>query len=493
MSNESFQDALSSKFWLRFKDSKLEEKYHKVKEIAELQTGRKLFISLIIGLVAMLVSIIITEDYKDKHIITEDEREQEFGGRMWALYVAPALLVGAIIELLMTKGSPWMKKCRGMLVNLIYYTLIGEPHIYMFSDILPVAFFDRGALTVVALISIQGNYYSYSWVWATLINYLGILYVIIRFIVSSNVSFVEYMPLLLLGAVFTIAFYSRESSDRKRFHITVQYKKQEKQWRELLEKLPTGVLISKKQENKLVFCNHSTTQIFQPPSPPQLTSLVDQSPLTDRSGIFSMDNPPILSDSPRVDFSNSPHIPPHNLPPPHQEHNIQNPSQHLLQGDIEQFVLQMETKFLDHGFNTLLDQELNWGQTCNTLYTKYLQVQRMEIDMDREGSCVGLILRDNTNQRYYNIYYIYRLIDLETTKLAQHKEIFFASMSHELRNPLNALLGNNNNNIYIYIYRVFGDDERLNTRIKQRVIRNSKNLWRHTVQPNREYIGHIED
>ena len=62
---------------------------------------------------------------------------------------------------------------------------------------------------------------------------------------------------------------------------------------------------------------------------------------------------------------------------------------------------------------------------------KYLEINRMNLELGGER-CKIYILKDMT---------LARRIQLEITKNAEEKDLFFASMSHELRNPLNVLLG----------------------------------------------------
>ena len=55
----------------------------------------------------------------------------------------------------------------------------------------------------------------------------------------------------------------------------------------------------------------------------------------------------------------------------------------------------------------------------------------IDIEFSERG-CLAIILNDQTSQKN---------IEIERMRIVKGKELFFASMSHELRNPLNALLG----------------------------------------------------
>ena len=63
--------------------------------------------------------------------------------------------------------------------------------------------------------------------------------------------------------------------------------------------------------------------------------------------------------------------------------------------------------------------------------TIYLEINKMTFDLDNE-KCKVYILKDMT---------LAKRVQFDIIKNAEEKDIFFASMSHELRNPLNALLG----------------------------------------------------
>ena len=62
--------------------------------------------------------------------------------------------------------------------------------------------------------------------------------------------------------------------------------------------------------------------------------------------------------------------------------------------------------------------------------TIYLEINKMTFDLDNE-KCKVYILKDMT---------LAKRVQFDIIKNAEEKDIFFASMSHELRNPLNALL-----------------------------------------------------
>ena len=62
---------------------------------------------------------------------------------------------------------------------------------------------------------------------------------------------------------------------------------------------------------------------------------------------------------------------------------------------------------------------------------RYLEINKMSFELNDEP-CKVYIMKDMT---------LAKQVQLDMMKNAEEKDIFFASMSHELRNPLNALLG----------------------------------------------------
>ena len=395
MKDKDFKEALKSRLWLNFKDGDTEREYHKMKEESSFKKGSKQFICLIIGSIMLTLASYLLKDHEDKETLGQNNDPViKFHARLIYLLSLPVTAM-SFMELGISKGPSWLKKLRGVFITLSLYRLISEPHVMMFSSILPVFYIDRVALVAVAIISIQGNFYFYSWILASLTNFIGVIFICISCIFRTQLILIEYIPLFILGIILYITFYLSEKQDRRRFLITLQYQKQEKQLRELLNKLPTGVILTRKSDKKLIYYNNSVNEIFN-------VSTRDMAPV--ESPNILIEDASFLNDS-------------HNSTTRFSQHysmrinniDIQNDISILpylgeMEEEINEFVARVEIKFtsIPDSHSLAIEEELKTGGDINPRI-KYLEVQKMEIDLKEEGTCMGLILRDNTNEMYIYI------------------------------------------------------------------------------------------
>ena len=131
-----FSKSLKSKLSLVFKDEELESSFMNERENRSFHAGVRMYTILLIGFTIVLLFTLITGEYRTKETINEEKFscQIKFEGRKWMLYIFPLLIIGFIIELLISKAPKCFRKKRGMLLILLLYILfVGSIYIYIYN------------------------------------------------------------------------------------------------------------------------------------------------------------------------------------------------------------------------------------------------------------------------------------------------------------------------------------------------------------------------
>ena len=454
-SQRSLKNMIKSGISLKFSDPKFEEKFQSEKKMINFKLFRIILLIYIVGVsLAIMIDIIIGED-GDVELLKECKNGEylKYRGANWKLILFPLGVFVSILELIFS-CIPFFQKLRAFLSMLFDWVILAEPFIYQLSDLLPqIALVEASAFAMMGLI-LKGALVSQSWISASVVNLIGSIYSGIRLTYSTQVSLHDiYFPLFLLNIMFPIIFYYSERKSRKEYELAMKYKKQEEKWREFINRLPLGIIISYLGE--LYFHNEGMHEIFSNESrKPHMDKdttgecyLVkhpknqnfEEEKHDDRGEVLGV-TPNILETEEKIQ---------------EKEINIQemgeikldlrggSPSQHTediltidesnIHEEIERFRLRMEGDFQIGRLGEIKEEiieiiNLRSGEKSK----KYLEIRCIYIESSIESECIAIIVSDRTAQK---------TIQLAIMKAAKGKEMFFASMSHELRNPLNALLG----------------------------------------------------
>ena len=135
MRDIEFKNSIKSKINLVYKDERLESNFQQDRENRSFHIGVRYYAILLIGCIIVLLLTLLTSEYRTKKTLNEDEFgcKIKFEGRKWVFYIFPLLIIGFIIELLISKAPKCIRKMRGMLLILLLYILfVGNLYIYIY-------------------------------------------------------------------------------------------------------------------------------------------------------------------------------------------------------------------------------------------------------------------------------------------------------------------------------------------------------------------------
>ena len=229
----------------------------------------------------------------------------------------------------------------------------------MFSSFLPILAFDRVSIGAVGIILLQGIHIQCAtWYKAAIVNIIGTFYALFRFIFFTDLIFMEYFPLFPLTLAFMFAVYTTELQQRKTFYMAFKFQRQERQWREFIDQIPSGVILIESENKTLIYRNEAANNIFVTE-----THNPEEVAMTDRLLLSTQRNEERVSDQLGV-LSNDLEI-------AQIERTQQTLNQHsLLENQIKLFIRLMEERFR---YNVkVIGEEIEWGE--ENVHKKYLTV-----------------------------------------------------------------------------------------------------------------------
>ena len=228
----------------------------------------------------------------------------------------------------------------------------------MLSSFLPILVFDRFSVNAVGILILQGIHIQCAtWYKASIMNTIGTFYALSRFIFFTELPLMEYFPLFPFALAFIFAVYSTELQQRKMFYMSFIFQRQERQWREFIDQISSGVILIESENKTLIYRNEAANNIFVTE-----THNPEEVAMTDRLLLSTQRNEERVSDQLGV-LSNDLEIA--------QIERTQQTFQHsLLENQIKLFIRLMEERFR---YNVkVIGEEIEWGE--ENVHKKYLTV-----------------------------------------------------------------------------------------------------------------------
>ena len=311
---------------------------------------------------------------------TEKEIEKEnciVEDMHYLFWMTPICIVIMQIDTLLMKYK--LLDClRGDMTLLIYLIFFSELSLYQYQNI-PGLSVDYAACCIIFIITLYvGRDILKYWEVATILITIGNLYFFFRHLLNQKAS-IYYLGIHIVECgLMSFVFYTYESAERKTFLSKQLVIKKEKEWKKLITLVSVGVIV-RNNKKEIKFWNQTTN------------TLVQEREFEEENNSF-------------------------------QIATIPTPRRNIYERITDIF----DEKWKKRGLASKIDHEIIRGER-----TIYLEICRFKLEFERE-ECKMYILKDIT---------LAKEVQFEISKTAQEKDIFFASMSHELRNPLNALLG----------------------------------------------------
>ena len=390
MSEAKFYEIISSRFWLNFKDSKLEKEYQKDREKITFQRGRKFYFLFLPLMITMLLAIVGGRTYEDQKTLKQDKDDCQitFTGRSWAFYMIPLIIFIWLIELLISQAPPCIKRFRGIMHIISMYALIGgkqymimkyiyiyiyfiEPTAVMFGDLLPIFAVDRTGMAATNFLMIQAIFIEcINWRVASIANVLGVIALLYRVMSGTQLPFPEFIILIFFCFLFALAVYFAELEGRKRFYMIHQIQMQEKQWKDFVDKIPASVILLNQTDKSVVYRNRATDSIFQsPPNNEFNTEEREGIELTRLRSTINEEHQPNLELIPLADIETEPQViyTSENI---REEDMINNT---FVESEIRNFVAHIDTRLSTSEIGGH-EEEIEWETDTRTSVKKYLLV-----------------------------------------------------------------------------------------------------------------------
>ena len=473
MLSNSFKETIKSKITLKFKDKTLEEEYKLDRKKLSFKF-RKILDPLIILFLAVGLIIYIYSENKNEVLQNAGSCKEDitYKGEGWKIYLNPLMIIISLFEILTIYLPEWMHHTRGLPSIFMGYVFLTEPFIYQYSEMLPEIVYHNIALGAFFKIQIDGGLLASSWIASSIINMLGVIYSITRLatstIVSLHSNILIYLFLLILIPMY---FYSEELRSRKQFILVVKYRQKDQEWQSFLDKIGIGIILLnegnvffinsylydlfsfhsfRRVSRKLINPTHGIEEIAEEKDPMINTHIRKRdsekyirtitTDILDGEKINLEDGKGGISPAINTMVNTEENI--------YKENYMNNTKvtifteegkeamrDQCLEMEMDKFVERVKVGYredneaIKNGFEEIITCH---DPACQIAKKgKFIEVNSLQMKFS-ERNCIAIIIRDLTSKK---------TIEIQKTKTTKEREIYFASMSHELRNPLNALLG----------------------------------------------------
>ena len=361
---------LFKKYFLRFKNEELEEKYQNERRESSYMKFKRFNILISVSLSSMFVILYLVGQFRRGYRENQEDAACKLRTDYMVMLMLP-IMVGSIqIDTIFMKLKilQWM---RGTLTLLVFFIATTEISIDKFADMKSQSV-EFGQITYLIMLTIYvGKEIIKYWERATITYLLGLLYFFARHLqlgksVLAQVLIITPMHLLIMGFLY----YNFELSERKLFYLHYMADKKEKEWSKLFGKMLVGLIIRNKRR-KIIYSNKIGKQLV---GCQEITTSTENE---------------------------------------------------IIKKALEEIDMKWKNKELG---GEKIDHDIFSNRENKK---RYLEINKMSFELNNER-CKVYIMKDIT---------LAKQVQLDMMKNAEEKDIFFASMSHELRNPLNALLG----------------------------------------------------
>ena len=351
------------------------------------------------------VMIVINGNIKEAFQEVGEDEACKVGPRITVLYIVVSFFILTQIEHLLMKCN--FMRFRGLIMVIATYITMTElannDYHNFHTPALAIGFVSGFGCPLGVLF--LGQDIIKNWLYFSVANFLGLSYFFIRNLIQGY----QQQSVVLYGLAFFIwmshNIYLYEKSSRIEFYLYQEAIKRENEWKSIFDKLPVGLLIRNKQDDQ-TYLNIYLGQL-----------LINMHRNINKFREYILNS---SSDSLRQSM-NSVTI---------ENHEISNESEGLNSTFLPEFINNINSKWRLRGSQDRIQHEIQSSQIEGGKATKYLEIQKIKAQFHFKESKIYII----SDQSFM------KEAELKLIKTAKEKEMFFASMSHELRNPLNALL-----------------------------------------------------
>ena len=351
----------------RFPDRDLELRYQRKKSGVSYRKFKwcnlLVSISCLIFMGMIYMAGLIKEEIKEGFCIVQSMK--------YLLWMTPVCILLMQVDTLLMKYR-LLGNIRGVLTLLTFQILFSELSIYQYQNI-PGLSVDYAASYIIFIITLYiGQDILKYWVVAGLTIGVGNLYLFFRYYGTGKASIFYIFIHITEIAVISFVLHRYEKKERKMFRYCNIWEEKEGKWKEIIKKIPVGIVIRNKGKD-IKLWNEKADEII-------VEEVLEGGRLNRR-----------------------------------EKSNI-----------LEEIVGVLDERWKNRGDREKIDHQImKEGEDI------YLEINKLTLDFEGE-ECKMYIMKNITT---------IKRIQIQLENAAKEKDVFFASMSHELRNPLNALLG----------------------------------------------------